>query len=836
MKKSVLLFLLATVCVISCKKDFNAEPKAQNRFAENNQKINFFEHKKLNTPYEPGVMLIQFSDGEINTRLIDKVHGKKLKTIHTNAMQKAGYKPIYKIQVDNVEEAVKEARRTSGVKYATPNFVNYTEDYPNDSAWVVNPDAMWGMRAIHADAAWASGNYGSNDVVIAVSDQGIFGCHEDLQGQVWKNPGEIPDNGIDDDGNGYIDDINGWNFFDNTNVIFMGNEYHGTHVAGTVGAIGNNTKGVIGGSPHVTLISLKFLHGTDGYGYNDAAIQSFDYVIDLKQRYHLNLPAITASWGGGGFDQFFLDVIARCKAANIICNFAAGNSYNSNDDPTTRLYPAGYTMHGADNEIAVGAADWSLNKASFSNYGKLSVTVFAPGTGILSAGAGTGGTSIYRFLSGTSMATPHVAAAIALYSAGHPNCPYSEIINAIKSTANPLPTITPYCQSGLLDVSTFTATTPQTTPARECFTFPQDNTPPTQPIINEVINLVGAIELKFTPSTDNTGVSEYLVLLREETASDWQRVYSWAGDNWNDIYVAGLPDGVKFVGVLYARDSWGNTSPTSAFSGTPLKDTTILAPPIDLRFYQSEITETSFSPNWTPGDPSQYIQAFNVYFRVVGAASWQMGSVPSGYYHTTITGLQPGTTYEWYVTAFRNITGPNESAPSVTVQTRTLGDSTNPPPPPTKPTINSFSANPATIDSGQVSTLSWTVTDATTISINGEIVTGNSKVVSPASTTTYTLTASNSAGDVTAQTIVTVNAAPPPPPPSDTTISISGVGKTIFITKSPAGTVEIQRSAKQGGSYSTIATTSATTYFIIMKPKKWYRVKFGTKVSNEIQL
>jgi subtilisin family serine protease len=293
-----------------------------------------------------------------------------------------------------------------------------------------------------------------------VIDEGIQVTHPDLDANIWTNPHD-PADGVDNDGNGYVDDIRGWDFDANDNSIYDGGtrgslDDHGTHVAGTIGAERNGS-GVVGVNWNVTLISGKFLGRRGGTTAN--AIRAVDYFTDLKTRHGLNIVATNNSWGGGGFSQALLDAINRGGDAGILFIAAAGNggSDGVGDDNDTRAsYPSNYecTAKGKswDCVIAVAAITSTGARSGFSNYGANTVDIGAPGSGVNSTTA----YNTYSSYSGTSMATPHVSGAAALYKSSHSTATAADVKAAILNSAVSTPSlIGKTVTGGRLNVSGF---------------------------------------------------------------------------------------------------------------------------------------------------------------------------------------------------------------------------------------------------------------------------------------------------------------------------------------------------------------------------------------------
>lgn len=351
-----------------------------------------------------------------------------------------------------IDDAVNFYNNLTITDYAEPNFV--ASIVPTDDEALLKNDIepastdplfgnQWALENagqsgglvdadINASPMWSL-TTGSADYVTGVMDSGVDYNHNDLSGNLWRNSLEIASNGIDEDGNGYIDDVYGVN-----TITGSGDPYddylHGTHVNGVIGAVGNNGIGISGIMQVAKMVNCKFLNNT-GSGNLSDALECIQYFTNLKTRSTdaVNIVAINNSYSMNGFSQAFQDAIIVLRDLDILFVVAAGNNSSSND--TTPRYPSSYPI---TNIISVAATTVSDTMVPTSNYGKLSVHTSAPGQSIQS----TKPNQSYGYLSGTSNATPHVTGLVGILKNYYPNYTWAQIKNLIIAGGKPL-SITP---------------------------------------------------------------------------------------------------------------------------------------------------------------------------------------------------------------------------------------------------------------------------------------------------------------------------------------------------------------------------------------------------------
>jgi subtilisin family serine protease len=459
-KTSLILGVCSIAMLTACKKDL--KPTSGIEEVASATRSDNPVAQAASDPYVSNEVLVKFTKGTSETGIsnaLARIGGNVQEKVLTRAMQRAGDEGFYVVHTPlAVLDAVAKMKGIERVEYAEPNYM-YTHDATSNDTYYTN-GSLWGMYGdesspanqygSQAAEAWAAGKTDASSVYIGIIDEGYMYTHADLSANAGKNPGEIADNGVDDDGNGYKDDVYGWDFDGSDNTVFDGTQDdHGTHVAGTIGAVGGNGIGVAGVCWNVKLLNAKFLGRRGGTTAN--AVKAVDYFTDLKTRHSLNIVATNNSWGGGGASSSLQAAIGRANNANILFIAAAGNSgYNIE---STKSYPASYTN---DNIIAVAAIASNGSLPSWSNYGLISVDLGAPGSGIYSTLPGKNGSSSYGAYSGTSMATPHVTGGAALYAAYHPGSSAADIKSAILGSVIPTSSIaTKTTTGGRLNVSGF---------------------------------------------------------------------------------------------------------------------------------------------------------------------------------------------------------------------------------------------------------------------------------------------------------------------------------------------------------------------------------------------
>ncbi|CAM9978809.1 unnamed protein product, partial [Chrysoparadoxa australica] len=404
-------------------------------------------------PHVPGELIVKLKDSSEKSSFL------RWKGLGVNLSEKIelSYGDLFVVNFNqsqkSIASVIEAIKSDSNVAYVEPNYI-YSVVQPKvetvglPEAFRVEPSALnytpndprfgslWGLKNTGSNEpggrspgrggadldmmnAWSL-TKGSKGVKIAVIDTGIDYNHPDLKDNMWVNLAEKNGKpGVDDDGNGYVDDIHGYDFANDDGDPMDGHS-HGTHCAGTIGAVHNNGEGVAGVMADVTLVGIKFLTDS-GSGATTNAIKSIDYATKI------GVDLMSNSWGGGGYSEALKEAIQRASDAGIVFTAAAGNSGTNND--SAPHYPSNYEV---DNVISVAAHTAQDTLASFSCYGRRTVHVAAPGHNILST-VKSGGYAVY---SGTSMATPHVSGAIGLLLSHVPGLSVSEVRERVMENSD----------------------------------------------------------------------------------------------------------------------------------------------------------------------------------------------------------------------------------------------------------------------------------------------------------------------------------------------------------------------------------------------------------------
>lgn len=529
--------------------------------------------------YVPGELIVKFKPGNAPDENFRKKYNLKafnnivekhnLRRGVRRSAELAGVTRLYKVKLVNETDftnALRFLNNDPQVEYAEPNFILSIQATPNDpdfsKLWGLHNTGQTGGTAdadIDGPEAWDKSN--DSSVTVGVIDTGIDYNHPDLKENIWVNQGEIPGNGTDDDGNGFIDDYYGWDFSNKDNDP-MDDRGHGTHVAGTIAAVGNNGVGVAGVNWTGKVAAIKFL-SSSGSGTLEDAVAAVQYATMMGFKITSN------SWGClcSGYNlQSLYDAISAANTAGSLFVAAAGNSGVDND--FYKFAPASFDL---PNIISVAATDHNDNLPSWSNYGKLTVDLGAPGVSILSTIPG----GSYSSKSGTSMATPHVSGAAALVWASEPTSTHIQIKDKILNLTDSLDTLTDKTVSGgRLNIGNV---------------FDDDETAPAAvtDLSSESVSFSSVI-LSWTAVGDDglSGqASHYDVRYSASpiTESNWSIATPAAGEPKpspsgaeETFAVTGLDEQTKYYFALKVRDNVGNISGLSNLASATTSKSTVV--------------------------------------------------------------------------------------------------------------------------------------------------------------------------------------------------------------------------------------------------------------------
>jgi len=567
--------------------------------------------------YVKGEVIVRFKDSTLETK---NIFHKKIKATVIKSFFNKNLQLVKLSQGMKVEEAIEYYKGLSSVEYAEPNYLLYIQKIPNDPLF----KNQWGLSLISATDAWDISTC-NQKIVIAIIDTGIQLDHQDIMNNIWQNSSEIMDS-IDNDNNGLIDDLYGWDFVNNDNDPSDDNG-HGTHIAGIVGAIGNNKIGVTGICWKVQLMPLKIMDA-DGIGTVADEIEAISYAINKGAK------IINASFGSNFFSNAEKEAIQIAQNKGILYITAAGNGGedeigdNNDIDP---FYPACYQL---DNIISVTAVDISGNLLYFANYGHNSVDIAAPGISILS----TVPINYYSSLSGTSMATAFITGGAALVISVYPHLDYKQIKQLILKTVDIRGSLKDLILSkGIVNLKTAAGAL----------------IPPSNLIVDSVKE--NTVIIKWT---DNSLSEDGFIVERSEVKGEFKEIGTVKLNEFIDNKVI---DGSQYY---YRVKAFMNEVGISLAS-EQLSVITPLKPPTNLSVLK--VTSNEVKIGWTDNSSSEdgYIVERangNNEFKVIKKLS-------SNTIEFTDKGLKPSSMYKYRVKAYNSIANESEYSSIIEVTT-----------------------------------------------------------------------------------------------------------------------------------------------------------------------
>ena len=586
-------------------------------------------------PVKTSTMIINFDN--FNSIVPDQLadYGISIKTT---------YNLIPSVVVEIPENAISLVEHLPGVSSVQPLFTYHTMQVPNDPGY----SQLWGMDKISAPSAW-NVRTDASSVVVAIVDTGVQITHPDLAGNIWTNPGEIAGNGIDDDNNGFVDDVHGWDFQNNDNSVYDStSDDHGTHVSGTIGGVGNNGVGVAGVAWNVQLMPLKFL-GSSG-GSTADAISAIQYATMM------GADIISASWGGGGFDQALKDAIDAFPGLFVA---AAGNDGVDND--ASPHYPSSYT---SANLVSVASTTSTDGMSSFSNWGATSVDIGAPGSNIYSTWPG----SSYNTISGTSMATPHVSGAAAILLADDPSLTTAQLKAKLLDHVDPISSLAGKVVSGgrLNLYASLTGAAPPPPPPTTTDTFTGSVSSGSPDVVHTFSSETGTISASLSWGT-SADVDMYLYAPGVSPTGSGYVTRAYTTNNPETLSYSATQAGTWSIRVnLYSGSTTSYTldvtHPASSADTTPPAQVTGLS--------ASAASSSSISLSWNANSESD-LAHYNIY----RGGSLLTTTTGTSY---TDSGLAASTTYTYQVSAVDTSSNEGSLSVSASATTSSAADTTPP--------------------------------------------------------------------------------------------------------------------------------------------------------------